>query len=52
MPYLIQNPEAPNQQIYQLSFGSNTIGRELDNSIVVLDVCASETKRKAIPLTQ
>ncbi len=52
MAYLIQNPEAPNQKIYTLRFGSNTIGHELDNSIVVLDVCASETKRKAIPLTQ
>ena len=52
MAYLIQNPEAPNQKTSTLRFGSNTIGRELDNSIVVLDVCASETKRKAIPLTQ
>ena len=36
MPYLIQNPEAPNQAIHELRFGSNTIGRELDNSIVVI----------------
>lgn len=36
MPYLIQNPEAPNSEIHELRFGSNTIGRELDNTIVVI----------------
>lgn len=36
MPYLIQNPEAHNPEIHELRFGSNTIGRELDNTIVVI----------------
>lgn len=36
MPYLIQNPEAPDSEIHELRFGSNTIGRELDNTIVVI----------------
>jgi adenylate cyclase len=34
--YLIQNPKAPNQEIHELRFGANTIGRELDNTIVVM----------------
>jgi adenylate cyclase len=37
VPYLIQNPETPNSEIHELRFGSNTIGRELDNTIVVID---------------
>lgn len=36
VPYLIQNPETPNSEIHELRFGSNTIGRELDNTIVVI----------------
>lgn len=36
MPYLIQNPETPNSEVHELRFGSNTIGRELDNTIVVI----------------
>ncbi|MGC1394227.1 MAG: FHA domain-containing protein, partial [Coleofasciculaceae cyanobacterium] len=36
MPYLIQNPETTNSEIHELRFGSNTIGRELDNTIVVI----------------
>lgn len=36
MPYLIQNPETPNSEIHELRFGANTIGRELDNTIVVI----------------
>jgi adenylate cyclase len=36
MPYLIQNPEYPNQEIYELKIGLNTIGREIDNSITLL----------------
>ncbi len=36
MPYLIQNPETSNSEIHELRFGSNTIGRELDNTIVVI----------------
>ncbi len=37
MPFLIQNPEDPKPLVHPLCFGSNTIGRELDNSIVILD---------------
>lgn len=36
MPYLIQNPEDSNPEIHELRFGLNTIGRELDNTIVVI----------------
>ncbi len=36
MPYLIQNPESPTPEVHELRFGSNTIGRELDNTIVVI----------------
>lgn len=36
MPYFIQNPDYPNQEIHQLKLGLNTIGRELDNSIILL----------------
>ncbi len=35
MPYLIYDPETPNQRIHKLRFGTNTIGREWDNSIFV-----------------
>ncbi len=35
MPYLIYDPETPNQRIHKLGFGTNTIGREWDNSIFV-----------------
>ncbi|HEY9729728.1 MAG TPA: adenylate/guanylate cyclase domain-containing protein [Chroococcales cyanobacterium] len=36
MPYLIQNPEASDPEIHELRFGLNTIGREINNSIIVL----------------
>lgn len=36
MPYLIQNPEASNPEIHELRFGLNTIGREINNTIVVI----------------
>src|SRR4028119_1192558 len=32
----MQNPGASNQEIHELRFGSNTIGREIDNTIVVI----------------
>lgn len=35
MPYLIENPQASHGKTYELRSGLNTIGRELDNSIVV-----------------
>ncbi len=34
--YLIQNPDYPNQEIHELKLGLNTIGREIDNSIILL----------------
>ncbi len=37
MPYLIQNPDAPSPEIHKLKRGVNTIGREIDNSIIVAD---------------
>jgi adenylate cyclase len=37
VPYLIYDPGTPNEKVYKLGFGSNTIGREWDNSIFVMD---------------
>ncbi len=37
MPYLIYDPETPNERIQELSLGINTIGRDKDNSIFVQD---------------
>ncbi len=37
MPYLIYDPETPNEKVYKLRFGTNTIGREIDNDIVLTD---------------
>ncbi|HAG81818.1 MAG TPA: adenylate cyclase [Cyanobacteria bacterium UBA12227] len=36
MPYLIYDPDAPDEKIYELRLGINPIGRENDNSIVVI----------------
>lgn len=36
VPYLIQNPETSDSEIYELRYGSNTIGREINNTIVVI----------------
>ena len=41
MPYLIYNPETPNERVHKLGFGTNTIGREWDNSIFVGHVSLS-----------
>lgn len=35
--YLIYAPDTPKKRIYELRFGTNTIGREKDNTIVVGD---------------
>lgn len=35
MPYLIYDPETPDERVYKLRFGKNTIGREWDNTIFV-----------------
>lgn len=37
MPYLIQDPESINPVVHELKFGINSIGREGDNSIAVMD---------------
>lgn len=37
MPYLIYAPKTSQERIYQLKFGSNTIGRGGDNTIVIAD---------------
>ena len=37
MPYLIENSNEPNPRIHALHFGSNRIGRESDNNIVISD---------------
>lgn len=37
MPYLIHNPGTPDAKVCELRYGSNTIGREQDNSIVIED---------------
>ncbi len=37
MPYLIYAPGTSEEKTHQLQFGANTIGREMDNSIVVMD---------------
>lgn len=36
MPYLIQDPENPDPKIHELKFGLNSIGREIDNTIILL----------------
>lgn len=37
MAYLIQNPESPNREIHELRVSANTIGRDLDNNIILID---------------
>ena len=46
MPYLIKNPGSPNQEIYELQLGENTIGRERDNTIIVNDYSVSRHHAK------
>jgi len=41
VPYLIYNPETPNERVYKLGFGTNTIGREWNNHIFVGHVSLS-----------
>lgn len=35
MPYLIRNPETPDETLFELQLGSNTIGREPGNQILI-----------------
>ena len=37
MPYLIHDAQTPNERIYELRFGVNTLGRGINNSILVGD---------------
>ncbi len=41
MPYLIYAPETPDRRVYELKPGLNTLGREIDNTIVLLDATVS-----------
>lgn len=36
MPYLIYAPDTPDRRVYELKPGINTLGREIDNTIVLL----------------
>jgi adenylate cyclase len=36
MPYLIYDPDTPERRVYELKPGINTLGREIDNTIVLL----------------
>ncbi|HBB33181.1 MAG TPA: adenylate cyclase [Cyanobacteria bacterium UBA8803] len=48
MPYLIYDPDTPEERIYQLKLGANSIGREEDNSIVVVHGYLSRHHAKII----
>ena len=37
MPYLIRNPRTPNEKVCELRTGSNTIGRDQENTLVIED---------------
>jgi adenylate cyclase len=41
VPYLIYDPETPDERVHKLRFGANLIGREWDNSIFVGHVSLS-----------
>ncbi|MEW6365623.1 MAG: adenylate/guanylate cyclase domain-containing protein [Acidobacteriota bacterium] len=41
MPYLILNPGTSNEQSFQLKTGANTIGRDMENDIVILQTTLS-----------
>ncbi len=47
MPYLIQNQATPQERVCELRYGVNTIGRGLDNSIVVGDEARSLSRHHA-----
>jgi adenylate cyclase len=36
VPYLIYDPDTPDRRVYELKPGINTLGREIDNTIVLL----------------
>ncbi|EHC11170.1 FHA domain containing protein [Fischerella thermalis JSC-11] len=41
MPYLIYAPDTPNERVYELKQGFNTLGRKIDNTIVLLEETVS-----------
>jgi adenylate cyclase len=41
VPYLIYAPETPNERVYELKAGVNTIGRQIDNTVVLLGATVS-----------
>jgi adenylate cyclase len=41
VPYLIYAPETPDRRVYELNPGINTLGREIDNTIVLLEATVS-----------
>ncbi|PSB57667.1 GAF domain-containing protein [Chamaesiphon polymorphus] len=41
MPYLIYAPDTPDRRVYELKPGLNTLGREIDNTIVLLGATVS-----------
>ncbi len=47
MPYIIQNQGTPHQRVCDLRHGINTIGRGLDNSIVIEDDARSLSRHHA-----
>ncbi|MEE3719613.1 adenylate/guanylate cyclase domain-containing protein [Tumidithrix elongata RA019] len=47
MPYIIQNPETPTERVCELRFGTNSIGRGLENNIVVEDDARSLSRHHA-----
>ena len=48
MAFLVQNPHKPNPLIHSLQFGANAIGRDFDNSIVILDKSLSRRHAELI----
>jgi adenylate cyclase len=47
MPYIIQNPETLHERVCELRFGTNSIGRGLENNIVVEDDARSLSRHHA-----
>jgi pSer/pThr/pTyr-binding forkhead associated (FHA) protein len=41
VPYLIYAPDTPNERVYELKQGFNTLGRKIDNTIVLLEETVS-----------
>jgi adenylate cyclase len=46
VPYLIYAPDTPDRRVYELKPGINTLGREIDNTIVLLGATVSRHHAK------